>query len=207
MRITERGNWPHVDMAKPEDIKLGEWCIALSYPISFDQKQRHSAVRLGRVYHHCELDISSDCAIMGGDSGGPLFDLEGRVIGISSTCGNSLLENRHVSIDRYLSLWDRLVKGDDMDELEPGHGAVIGVESDPDADEARLGGVVPGGPADKAGAKVGDVVIRFSGRPIRNFHDLTNQVRRHKPGETLDMEVHRGEEVMKFTLTLEKEKK
>ena len=38
MRITDRGNWPHVDVAKPEDIELGEWCVALSYPVSFDQQ-------------------------------------------------------------------------------------------------------------------------------------------------------------------------
>ena len=46
MRITDRGTWPHVDVAKPEDIKLGEWCVALGYPTSFDQ-QRHPSVRWG----------------------------------------------------------------------------------------------------------------------------------------------------------------
>ena len=204
MRITDRGNWPHVEVAKPEDIKLGEWCVALSYPISFDLQQRHLSVRLGRVYHHCELDISSDCAIMGGDSGGPLFDLEGRVIGISSTCGNSLLENRHVSVDRFLRYWDRLVKGDDMDELEPGQGAIVGVESDPEVDQARLGNVVPNGPADKAGVKLGDVVVKFAGKDIHTFRDLTAEVRLHKPGETLEMEVQRGDTIKKFSVTLEK---
>ena len=120
MRITDPGNWPHVEVAKPADIRLGEWCVALSYPVSFDQQQRHPSVRLGRVYHHCPMDLGSDCAIMGGDSGGPLFDMQGRVIGISSTCGSSLLENRHVSVDRFARYWDRLLKGEDLDELEPG---------------------------------------------------------------------------------------
>ena len=139
MKITDRGNWPHADIAKPEDIKLGEWCVALSYPISFDLQQRHPSVRVGRVYHHCEYDISTDCAIMGGDSGGPVFDLEGRVIGISSTCGDSLLENRHVSVDRFLRYWDRLAKGEDMEDLDPGYGAIIGVDSVPGSDEPKWG--------------------------------------------------------------------
>jgi serine protease Do len=206
MKITARGNWPHVDVAKPEDIKLGEWCVALSYPVSFDLQQRHAAVRLGRVYHHCEYDIATDCIIMGGDSGGPVFDMDGRVIGISSTCGDSLRENRHVSVDRFQRYWDRLLKGEDMDELEPGYGAIVGVESEIGVDVPRLGIVTPGGPADKAGLKVGDVVVSFAGKQIRIFHDLTVEVRRHKPGEKLEMEIRRGEETKKFQITLEKKK-
>jgi len=204
MRITDRGKWPHVEVAKPEDIKLGEWCLALSYPVSFDQQQRHPSVRLGRVYHHCPMDISSDCTIMGGDSGGPLFDMEGRVIGISSTCGNSLLENRHVSVDRFQRYWDRLLKSEDMDEIEPGQGAVFGVESDPDVDEVRLSGVTPNGPAAKAGVKVGDVVIKFAGKEIRIFQDLSAEVRKYEPGENVEVELRRGEEVLKISVTLGK---
>ncbi|MGO9115831.1 MAG: S1C family serine protease [Thermoguttaceae bacterium] len=204
MRITDRGNWPHVEVAKPEDIRLGEWCVAVSYPISFDRQQRHLSVRLGRVYHHDVLEISSDCAIMGGDSGGPLFDMQGRVIGISSTCGNLLDENRHVSIDRFRRYWDRLLKGEDMDDLEPGYGAVLGVASDPDVDAARLGEVKPDGPAARAGAKAGDVVTKFAGKEIRTFQDLTAEVRQHKPGEKLEVELHRGEVVLKISVTLGK---
>ena len=202
MRITDKGNWPHVDVAKPEDIALGEWCLALSYPISFDQQQRHPSVRLGRIYHHCPMDVSSDCTIMGGDSGGPLFDMQGRVIGISSTCGDSLLENRHISVDRFQKYWDRLLKGEDMDELDPGFGAMLGVTSDPDVDEARFGDVVPDGPAAKAGIKVGDVAIKFAGKPIRAFQDLTSEVRQHKPGEKLEIEVQRGDNTLKISVTL-----
>ena len=192
MRITDAGDWPHVQVAKPEDIRLGEWCVALSYPISFDLQQRHMSVRLGRVYHHCPWDISSDCAIMGGDSGGPLFDLQGRVVGISSTCGESLLENRHISVDRFRRNWDRLLQGEDMDELEPGQGAFFGVESDPDVDEVRLVGVEPDGAAAKAGLRVGDVVLRFAGKPIHNFQDLSSEVRRHKPGDQVEVEIQRA---------------
>ncbi len=204
MQIKDPGKWPYVAVAKPEDIRLGEWCVALSYPISFDQQQRHLAARLGRVYHHCPMDLSSDCAIMGGDSGGPLFDLQGRVIGISSTCGNSLVENRHIAVDRFQRYWDRLLRGEDLDELEPGQAHVFGVESDPDVDEVRLNGVEPDGPAAKAGVKVGDVVIRFAGKEIRTFQDLASEVRQHKPGEKVDVELHRGEEVLKISVTLGK---
>jgi serine protease Do len=150
------------------------------------------------------MDISSDCAIMGGDSGGPLFDMQGRVIGISSTCGTSILENRHVSVDRFQRYWDRLLKGEDLDELEPGQGALLGVESNPEVDEAQLGAVDPDGPAAKAGVRAGDVVIQFAGKEIRSFEDLSAEVRRHKPGEKVEVELHRGEVVLKISVTLGK---
>jgi serine protease Do len=204
MRITEKGNWPHVDVAKPEDIKLGEWCVALSYPISFDLQQRHPSVRLGRVYRHSALDINSDCTIMGGDSGGPLFDMQGYVIGISSTCGNSVLENRHVSVDRFVRYWDRLLKSEDMDELEPGYGAVFGAISNPDVDEALLGGVKPDGAAAKAGLKAGDVVTKFAGKEVRSFREVTAEIRQHKPGEKVEVEFRRGEIIAKVSVTLGK---
>jgi serine protease Do len=206
MKITDRGTWPHVDVAKPEDIKLGEWCIAFSYPVSFDSQLRHPSVRLGRVYHHCEYDISTDCVIMGGDSGGPVFDLDGRVIGISSTCGESLLENRHVSVDRFLRFWDRLATSEDMDDLDPGYGAVVGIDSNPDVDEAKIGKVAADSPAEKAGMKIGDVVIKAAGKPIRTFTELVLEIRQHKPGEKVELEVHRGEETKKFEITLDKRK-
>jgi serine protease Do len=204
MRITDRGPWPHVDVAKPEDIKLGEWCVAVSYPITFDGRLRHFSVRLGRVYYHDALDVSSDCAIMGGDSGGPLLDMQGRVIGISSTCGNSILENRHVAVDRFQRFWDRLSHSEDLRGLEPGYGASLGVVSDPDVDAARLGEVKPDGAAAKAGARVDDVVSKFAGKDIHSFRELMAEVRQHKPGERLDIELRRDKEVVKFSVTLGK---
>jgi S1-C subfamily serine protease len=71
-------------------------------------------------------------------------------------------------------------------------------------DQARLGNVVPNGPADKAGVKLGDVVVKFAGKDIHTFRDLTAEVRLHKPGETLEMEVQRGDTIKKFSVTLEK---
>jgi serine protease Do len=204
MRITDKGKWPHVDMAKPEDIKLGEWCVALSYPISFDLQNRHPSVRLGRVYRHSALDIGTDCTIMGGDSGGPVFDMRGHVIGISSTCGNSVLENHHVPVDRFQRVWDRLLASEDLDELEPGHGAILGVTSDLNSDEARLGAVAPKGPAGKAGVKVGDVVTKFEGKAIHNFDELMAEIRQRKPGDKVEVEFQRGETVQKISVTLAK---
>ena len=71
-------------------------------------------------------------------------------------------------------------------------------------DEARLSAVEPDGPAAKAGVKAGDVVIQFAGKPVRSFDDLSAEVRRHKPGEKVEVELHRGDDVLKISVTLGK---
>ena len=51
---------------------------------------------------------------------------------------------------------------------------------------------------------MGDVVIKFAGKEIRTFQDLSAEVRQHKPGEKVEVELHRGEEVLKISVTLGK---
>ena len=78
------------------------------------------------------------------------------------------------------------------------------MQSDPDVDAAKIAEVTPDGAAAKAGFKVGDVVNKFAGKEIRTFQDLIVEVRQHKPGEKVDVELHRGEEVLKISVTLGK---
>jgi len=52
--------------------------------------------------------------------------------------------------------------------------------------------------------KAGDIVLKFAGKEIHTFQDLSNEVRLHKPGEKVEMELHRGMEVLKISLTLGK---
>src|SRR4051812_37833032 len=97
LQIVDKGNWPHVEMGKSTEVKAGHWCLAVGYPVSFTRGQR-PPVRIGRVLRQTTTALTSDCPIMGGDSGGPLFDLEGRVIGVNSRVSNSMLGNVHVPI-------------------------------------------------------------------------------------------------------------
>ena len=113
MKITDPGPWPHVEMGRSGDLKTGQWCLALSYPLRFDHGKA-PVVRVGRVLRLSSMAVVTDCTIMGGDSGGPLFDLEGKVIGISNTCDTSLVLNRHVPVDRFREVWDRLAQGEDF---------------------------------------------------------------------------------------------
>jgi serine protease Do len=117
IKITEDGVWPHVDMGRSEDLQTGQWCLAMGYPVLFE-RGKPPVVRIGRVLRNRSTTVITDCTIMGGDSGGPLFDLEGKLIGIGSRCDNRLSINIHVPIDCYHDHWDRLTKGEDIHSEE-----------------------------------------------------------------------------------------
>lgn len=110
VKLDDDGPWPFVPMAD-ENADIGDWCVAIGHPGGFD-KERSSPVRLGRVIDKVPMVMRTDCVITGGDSGGPLFDLKGRVIGIHSRITEELDENFHVPIQTYLTAWDELMNGE-----------------------------------------------------------------------------------------------
>ena len=110
IKLDDDGPWPFVPMAD-KNADIGDWCIAIGHPGGFD-KERSSPVRLGRVIDKVPMVMRTDCVITGGDSGGPLFDLQGRVIGIHSRITKELDENFHVPVQTYLTAWDELMKGE-----------------------------------------------------------------------------------------------
>jgi len=112
MKITDGAKYPFAEMGKSADLKPGQWVIAIGHPGGF-RPNRTPVVRVGRILVANPLLIRTDCTLVGGDSGGPLFDMQGRVIGIHSRIGGfAITENVHVPIDTYTETWDKLAKGD-----------------------------------------------------------------------------------------------
>ena len=111
-KITEPGKWPHVEMGHSDDIKPGTWCMALGHPGGI-QQGRTPPIRLGRVLNSGKgaRFLVTDATVISGDSGGPLFDLEGRVIGVHSNIGMNVNQNQHVPIDVYREQWNDLLAG------------------------------------------------------------------------------------------------
>lgn len=193
LRITDAGPHPWVDLGAPGATAVGQWCLAAGQPLGFDPR-RTPPVRLGRVLASAPHVLQTDCTIVSGDSGGPLFDMNGRVIGIHSRIGASLTENIHAPIEDYRADWDHLVKGEIW-------GALGRLPGDPDAPYlgaragrgggAVLGEVTPNGPADRAALRPGDRVISFGAVPVESFSDLVTQLARRGPGERVPIEVRR----------------
>jgi serine protease Do len=145
--------------------------------------------------------IVTDCTIMGGDSGGPLFDVDGKVIGIGSRCDNRLTTNIHVPIDCYQEHWDRLVKGEDFNS-QTEDVAFLGVVPEEDSEIVKIGEVYEDSGADKGGIEVGDVIVKFDGTSIERTEQLPRLIRRRKPGDEVEIEVRRGEQIVKLMVTL-----
>ncbi len=206
-RITEPGDWPFVEMGSSDQLKLGDWVIAMGHPGGYSYERR-PPVRLGRVWRR-DLDgaLFTSCPLIGGDSGGPLFDLEGRVVGIHSSIHGSVEMNRHVAIDTLRFDWEKLTKDqtwgkvsfNSSSETRPITGALFDRES---LDGVLVKEVFADLPASRAGVKAGDVVKKFDGEEVANFHALQRLLGRRKPGDKVPLAVKRGEEWVDLQIEL-----
>jgi hypothetical protein len=143
LKITDKGTWPHVEMGKSDDVQRGQWVIAIGHPGGF-RKNRPPVVRLGRVLQAGRMFLRTDCSLVGGDSGGPLFDMSGRVIGIHSRIGGTMTTNIDVPIDTYRLTWDRLARGESWGGIlgqqmvfSPGGKTLLDVEARLTSDDAK----------------------------------------------------------------------
>jgi serine protease Do len=202
MRITDRGSWPHAAMGDLAQARAGDWVLALGHPGGFDLR-RSLVVRLGRIIRFTPGALQTDCTISPGDSGGPLLDMHGRVIGIHSAISTSLADNFHVAITEFYDNWDLLAKGSSAEEQVSAPRAYVGASGVNDDAGCRLTEVDENSPASRAGLKVGDVVLRVNGRAIRVAAAFRRWVEEAKPGDTLNLEIKRGEEMLSLKVKLE----
>jgi len=202
LQIKEAGPWPHVEMGRSNDIKLGQWCLALGQPGGYE-RGRNPVLRFGRVLESNDDVMITDCTLVGGDSGGPLFDAAGKVIGIHSRIGGRLTDNLHVPVSAYTAAWDRLLAGQVWGHL-PGQTPFLGVKGAAGDDQARVTQVFKDTPAAQAGVEVGDVVVGFDGDEVTDFASLTTLVSRKEPGQKAAIDVRRGDQTLTLTIVIGK---
>jgi serine protease Do len=202
MRITDPGPWPYAAMGDLEDTAVGDWVLALGHPGGFDLK-RSLVVRLGRVIRFADGALQTDCTISPGDSGGPLFDMAGRVIGIHTAISSPTSENFHVAINEYYDVWDQLVQGARATDLVAHPRSSIGATATDDAPGCRLTSIEKNGPASKAGLKVGDIVLKVDHRDITVAAAFRRWVAEAQPGETLNLEVKRGDRTLELEVQVQ----
>ncbi|MEI7460314.1 MAG: S1C family serine protease [Pirellula sp.] len=184
--------WPHATIGISSDLKKGQWCLATGHPGGWTP-DRPAVVRVGRLLKFLPSTLITDCALIGGDSGGPLFNLNGELIGIHSRIGVDVDDNMHVPVDVFAESWDRLVKNEAWGTL-PGFKPAIGVRGATDpasSDMCKIALVDAGGPADKAGIRAGDIILKFDSLTVQNFDNLKEAVDSVTPGEQVVVELQR----------------
>jgi serine protease Do len=201
MRITDPGPWPHAEMGELAQANIGDWVLALGHPGGFDLR-RSLVVRLGRIILLRPEVLQTDCTISPGDSGGPLFDMYGRVIGIHSAISSSIAQNFHVPVTEFYSAWDELVKGENASRFQDRPKAYFGATVIDDDAGCQLSQVEENGPAFDAGLKVGDIVLRVDERDVKVSASFRRWVAESLPGETLSLEIKRGEKVLSLDVKL-----
>lgn len=210
VQITDKGpkdgKWPFLPMAKSGGLKEGLWVVSLGHP-NGPKDGRPPVARLGRLKGSTKNVLRTDCTLVGGDSGGPLFDLNGNVIGIHSRIGLPISQNIHVQADQFKNDWDKLIAGEWVDKPASARAAsaYIGVVfPDDEEDDAWLKEVEEDGPAGKAGLKSGDTVTKFNDTVIKTVKAFRKQMEAVKPGDKVKVTVRRGAAVLTMTVTLSK---
>jgi serine protease Do len=202
MKITDAGEFPSVEMGLSDTLKGGQWCLATGHPGGY-QSDRKPVLRLGRVLWSDNSTITTDCTLVGGDSGGPLFDFEGKVIGINSRIAERIDSNMHVPVNTFKETWDRMLKGDAWGHL-PGNNPYIGIRGDANAKEAKIGHIFPDSPAAKAGITVGDMIASVNDIAVADFAAFKAVIADHQPGDELKLKIKRGDKDVEIKVKLAK---
>lgn len=206
IQITDKGpkdgKWPYLNVGKSTDLKKGQWLVALGHPGGW-KKDRPPVARLGQVQDNAKELVRTSCTLVGGDSGGPLFDLEGNVVGIHSRIGYTLASNIHVPADAFKTEWERLVKGEQIGKPTKPSGAIIGVEFE-EGTAPKLKQVYEDGPAESGGLKAGDVITEFDGKEVSTADDIRAILRKKKPGDVVTVVIQRGTKTLEKSITLGK---
>jgi serine protease Do len=208
LQLVKKKDWPFAEIGDSDALKIGEHVIAMGHAGGYDTR-RPAPVRFGRLLSKNKKGfITSDSVLIGGDSGGPLFDMNGKVVGINSSIGQSWLTNNHASISALVQDWDRLLQGDTWGKLNQNPMA------DPDSpvmgftfEETRNKGVMvmevlDDSPAKEAGFKQGDVLVAIENEKVKNGRDLLVALNHHKPKDTIEITLIRDEEEIKRMITL-----
>ncbi len=206
---------PAVKIGNPEATHVGEWVVAIGAPYGLDNTVTAGIVSAKSRSLPGETAvpfIQTDAAVNPGNSGGPLFNLGGEVIGI-----NSQIFSRSggfqglafaIPIDVAMNVKDQIQQhgkvehgrlGVTIQEVSPALAESFGMAK---AEGALVGSLQNDGAAAKAGIEPGDVILKLDGKPIRKSAELPPIVAALKPGSTATLEVWRDGKAKEIAVTV-----
>lgn len=211
----EASGLPKVVIGDVNKLKVGEWVVAIGAPFGLENTVTAGIVSAkGRNLPDENLVpfIQTDAAVNPGNSGGPLFNLNGEVVGINSQIysrsGGYMGLSFAIPVDVAMKVADELklhgkiqrarmgVSIQDVSEdLAKGFGLAK-------ASGALVSAVEKNGPADKGGIKSGDIILRFNGQPVTTSAELPKLVSSSKPGSKAVIQVWRDKKMHELSMVL-----
>ncbi|HSI29417.1 MAG: DegQ family serine endoprotease [Methylophilus sp.] len=195
---------PKVVVGDPTTLKVGEWVAAIGSPFGLENTMTAGIVSAkGRALpqENYVPFIQTDVAINPGNSGGPLFNLRGEVVGVNSQIysksGGSMGLSFSIPIDVAIDISNQLKAtgrisrgwlGIGIQEVTKDLADSFGLKQ---TSGALIAGVEKNSPADKGGLEVGDIILKFDGKPIVTSGDLPRVVASIKPGKVVPVEIVR----------------
>jgi serine protease Do len=198
----------YVELGDSDNVRVGDWVMVVGNPLNLDKTVTTGVISakgrsLGISDASFENFIQTDAAINFGNSGGPLLDLQGRVIGIA-TAINYGAENIGfaVPVNTLKQVLPQLEQkgkvsrgylGIQIGNLNYAQAQAFGL---PNTDGALVGSVEDNTPAEKAGVKHGDVILSVDGIKIKQTRDLINYVSAKGPNTSVNLQVYRDGKTM-----------
>lgn len=197
---------PAATLGDSDDLQVGEWVVAAGNPFGLRDTvtagivsaKGRSNVRIAEY----EDFIQTDAAVNPGNSGGPLIDLHGRVVGINTAIATHNGGNNGVGfaipINMAKSVMDSLIHNGQVVRgwlgvvIQPLDEALAKSFSYDSTEGALISDVLPNSPAEDAGLKAGDIVVKFGDTKIRDMQQLRNLAAATEPGTKVRIEVIRN---------------
>ncbi|MCX5469243.1 Do family serine endopeptidase [Acinetobacter nematophilus] len=211
----EGNNFPSLSVGNVDQLKVGQPVLAIGSPFGFDYSASAGIVSAKSRNMMGETSvpfIQTDVALNPGNSGGPLFNQQGQVVGVNSRIfsgtGGYMGLSFSIPIDVAMDVVDQLKKNGKVTRSYLG---VMLQDIDRNLAEAYkldkpegslITQVAPNSPAEKAGFRAGDVILKYNGSPISRTSELLNYLNRTQPNQSVKLEVLRDDKPRVITATL-----
>jgi serine protease Do len=207
------GKLPVASLGDSDKLEVGDWVMAIGNPFGLEATVTVGVLSgKGRSIGASDYDdfLQTDASINPGNSGGPLFNTSGEVVGINTAIvpggqgiGFSIPINLAKEVCQQLKQHGRVVRGFigvGIQPLTPALKSALSI--DEKVDGALVSALMPDGPAQRAGLKVGDVIVSVDGQPIRTSRELLNQVARLKVGQAAPFSILRKGQAQSITVPI-----
>lgn len=210
-------NLPYLELGDSDALQVGEWVVAIGNPLGFSHTVTAGIVSAkGRSVGLADIEnfIQTDAAINRGNSGGPLLNLDGKVVGINTAIvgatGNigigfaipiNMAKHAYKQLREGKSV-ERGFIGVQFEQLTPEMAASLSLPEDTKGVTVSM--VVKDSPAEEAGLKVYDVIVEFEGRPVEKSNEFVSRVSMLEPGTKVNVVVLREGKRKNFTIKLAK---